>query len=337
MTNAFSNRFTKVYNVTHPFVGAGMAFAASVPDLAIAVAQAGGVGSIAAGPLPAEVIGHLIREVRSKTAQPINVNFITFLTSPEQIQVCIEEQVPIVSFHWGHPSKEMIEQLHRAGIKVWEQVGSVADAQKAVADGIDLIIAQGIEAGGHNYGTLPTFTLVPEIVNAVAPVPVLAAGGITTGRQVAAALCLGADGVWVGTRLLASPEAFIHPVYKEKLVAAAGTDTCLSSLFGPDMPKFNPMRVLHNNITRQYEGKENEIAYTEENMPIIGKANMFGQEIPLKRFTSFVPMPVTKGNLEEMPLLAGQGVGLVKEIKPAAAIVEEMMTEAYQTLNSFNR
>jgi enoyl-[acyl-carrier protein] reductase II len=202
MTNSnISTRLTIEYNVKFPFVAAGMAFAGSTPDLAIAVCKAGGIGSIAIGPMPAEVVRFLVREVRKATDQPLNVNFITFLASEEKIQVCIEEKVRIVSFHWGHPPKKFIDLLHQANIKVWEQVGSVADAKKAVEDGIDLIIAQGVEAGGHNFSTLPTFVLVPEIVEAVKPVMVLASGGITTGKQVAAALCLGADGVWVGTRL----------------------------------------------------------------------------------------------------------------------------------------
>ena len=136
--------------------------------------------------------------------------------------MCAEERVPVVSFHWGHPSRDFLKRLHDAGIKVWEQVGSVDAAREAVDSGIDLIIAQGSEAGGHNYGSLPTFVLVPSIIEAVAPTPVLAAGGITNGRQLAAALALGADGVSIGTRFIASEEAFAHPEYKQRLVEAAG-------------------------------------------------------------------------------------------------------------------
>src|SRR5258706_1238464 len=188
-----STRLTELYKVKFPFVAAGLAFAGSTSDLAIAVCKAGGIGSLATGPMPAELIRALVREVKKATNQPFHVNFITFLANEEKIRVCIEEQVPVVSFHWGHPPKKFIDLLHQANIKVWEQVGSVANAEKAVEDGIDLIIAQGVEAGGHNFSTLPTFVLVPEIVEAVEPTLVLASGGITTGKQVAAALCLGAD------------------------------------------------------------------------------------------------------------------------------------------------
>ncbi|HEV7350382.1 nitronate monooxygenase [Telluribacter sp.] len=329
-----TTRLTETYNVFYPFASAGMAFAGTTPDLAIAVCKAGGIGAIAMGPLPAEAVRFLIREVKKATDRPFHVNFITFLTDEEKIRVCVEEQVPIVSFHWGHPPKAYIDRLHQAGIKVWEQVGSVADARKAVEEGIDLIIAQGAEAGGHNYGTLPTFVLVPEVVEAVKPTPVLAAGGISTGQQVAAALCLGAVGVWVGTRLLASHEAFIHPDYKSRLTQATGTDTCLTSIFGPEMVDFNPMRVLKNGVIREFQGKEHLVPATTENEPVIGKTSLFGQEQALKRFSSFVPMPTTEGNLEEMALLAGQGVGLVQDIQSIETIITTMMEVAAQTISS---
>jgi NAD(P)H-dependent flavin oxidoreductase YrpB (nitropropane dioxygenase family) len=333
-TNLLVTRFTQEYKVKFPFASAGMAFFGTA-ELAKAVCLAGGIGAIGAGPLPAEAVRSMIQEVKKATPQPFNVNFITGMSDEKKVQVCIEEQVPIVSFHWGHPSKTTIERLHQANIKVWEQVGSVEDAKRAAGEGIDLIIAQGMEAGGHNYSTLPTFVLVPEIVAAVGPTLVLASGGISLGRQVAAALCLGADGVWIGTRLVASEEAFADAEYKARLLRAKGTDTCLSSIFGPEMPDFNPMRVLENELIREFAGKEDLLPATTANEPVIGKALFFGKEIPLKRFTNFLPIPGTEANLESMPLLAGQGVGLIHEIKPAAKIINEMMKEASRTLSSF--
>jgi NAD(P)H-dependent flavin oxidoreductase YrpB (nitropropane dioxygenase family) len=191
-----------------------MAFVGSLPDLAISVSNAGGIGAIGFGPLPPEALRGVIHAVKRGTSNPFNVNFITLFITEAHINVCIEEKVAIVSFHFGHPPSKFIDLLHRAKIKVWEQVGTVEDAKKASGDGIDLIIAQGTEAGGHNFSTLPTFVLVPQIVQAVNSTLVLAAGGIATGQQIAAALCLGADGVWVGSRLVASKEAFAHPVTK---------------------------------------------------------------------------------------------------------------------------
>lgn len=313
-----------------------MAFVGTSPDLAIAVCKAGGVGSIAVGPLPAETVRSLIRAVRIATDRPLNVNFITFLANEEQIKVCIEENVPIVSFHWGHPPQEFISQLHDAGIKIWEQVGSATVAQQAVELGVDLIIAQGSEAGGHNYGSLPTLVLVPTIIEAVAPTPVLAAGGIVTGCQVAAALVLGADGVWLGTRFVASEEAFAHAEYKRRLIEVTGTQTRLTSVYGPNMPHFNPMRVLDMGLAYEFADREDSAPKDLESQPIIGTMKLAGEQVPLHRFTSFVPTPETTGQIDELPFLAGQGVGLVHEVLPAGQIIDTIITEAVTALSSIS-
>lgn len=170
---------TREYQVEHPIALAPMAFVGSTPALAIAVCNAGGIGSLAAGILPVNVLFNTIQAIKDQTDRPFNVNFVSLFVQPEQIQLCIEQAVPIVSFHWGAPEPVYIQQLKDAGIKVWMQVGSVAAAQEAAALGADFIIAQGNEAGGHNYDGLPLFILLPEIVAAVAPIPVLAAGGIS--------------------------------------------------------------------------------------------------------------------------------------------------------------
>jgi len=286
------------------------------------------------GPLPAEVVRTLIRAVRSATDRPLNVNFITFLVKEEQIGVCIDEAVPIVSFHWGHPSRLVIDRLHGAGIKVWEQVGSVESARRGVEDGIDLIVAQGTEAGGHNYGTLPTFVLVPTIVEAVAPVSVLAAGGIATGRQLAAVLALGAVGGWVGTRFVASTEAFADPQYKQRLLEAEGTQTRLSSVYGPDLPQFNPMRVLDLGLAREFAGREDRAPKDLHSQPLIATMKLMGEAIPLHRFSNFVPTPQTEGDISQLPFLSGQGVGLVRELRPAREILHEMIEEAAAVLSN---
>jgi NAD(P)H-dependent flavin oxidoreductase YrpB (nitropropane dioxygenase family) len=329
-----TTRFTKEYKIKFPFAAAGMAFVGSTTDLAIAVCNAGGLGSVGIGPLPPQLVRVLIREMKKGTKQPFNINFITLFVTAEHIQACIEEKAPIVSFHFGHPPKEFIDQLQKANIKVWEQVGSVESAKLAAKEGIDLIIAQGSEAGGHNFSTLPAFVLVPQIVKAVAPTLVLAAGGLATGGQVAAALCLGADGVWVGTRLVASTEAFAHPAYKARLVQEDGSNTTLTAIFGPELPRFNPMRVIKNGIVNEFLGREDEVPADTSNEPVIGKTVFFGQEFILRRFNSFPIIPTTEGDFEQMPMLAGQGLGLIREIKPAKEIIQSMMREAREVLSS---
>jgi enoyl-[acyl-carrier protein] reductase II len=324
-----STRFTDVYNVDHPIAQAGMAFVGMTPDLAVAVCEAGGLGSIGVGLMPANALAATIEAIQSATRQPFNVNFITGFTSSAQIDVACAAGVAVASFHWGHPPRVWIDALHRAGTLVWEQVGSADDARRAVDDGIDLVVAQGWEAGGHNYGGLPLTALVPLVVDAVAPVPVLAAGGITDGRGLAAALMLGADGVWVGTRLVATAESAAHSGYKARLVAAGGEDTVLTSLFGRETPQFNPMRVLRNRVVAEWADRIDEIPADTAGLPVIGHVDLPGLQTDLHKFSNLVPMRgATTGDLDEMPLLAGQGVGLVRAVEPVAEVIDRMVRDA---------
>jgi len=233
-----------------------------------------------------------------------------------------------VSFHWGNPPQETIDRLHSAGCRVWEQVGSVETARQAVASGVDLVIAQGSEAGGHNFGTLPTLALVPAVVDSVSPTPVLAAGGIADGRGLAAALVLGAEGAWVGTRFVATREANAHEEYKSRLVRAAGTDTVRTSVLGPDMPGFNPYRVLRNPLTAEYEGREAELPGDLSGEPRIGSTLIGPQRVPIHRFSNLIPTPETEGDLSLMAMPAGEGVGVVHAVVDAAEVVEEMVRQA---------
>jgi len=317
-------RFTEAYGLSTPVAQAGMAFVGMTPELAVAVSNAGGLGSLGVGLLPPPAITQTIAAIRAGTPRPFHVNFITVFTDEPRIDAVCEAAPAAVSFHWGHPSRAWIDRLHAAGSRVFEQVGSVDDAKRAVDDGVDVIVAQGVEAGGHNFATLPTFALVPLVVDAVAPALVLAAGGIADGRGLAAALMLGADGAWVGTRLVATDESLAHEDYKARLVAAAATDTVRTSLFGPETPEFNPMRVLRNRAIDEPP--------TEER-PVIGRTRLGDQVIDLPRYTNMVPMRgLTTGDLDEMPLLSGQGVGLVDAVKGAASVIADMTAQAADCL-----
>lgn len=323
---------TRRFDLRTPIVQAGMAFAGMTPDLAIAVSNAGAMGSIAIGMMPPEAMMMLIGGVRAGTDKPFHVNFITIYTSDAHIDALCAAPVAAVSFHWGHPKSDWIRRLQDAGIAVMEQVGSVEDARRAAGDGIDVVIAQGSEAGGHNYGRLPTFVLVPAVADAVGDTLVLASGGIMDGRGVAAALCLGAAGVWVGTRFVMSAESSAHPSYKERLAESDGTDTTLSHLFGRHHPQFNPMRVLKNGVVAEFEGKEDEVPADNGAERLIGTMQILGQDMELRRFGNLVPMIGTDGDFEELPLLSGQGVGLAGEVLPAATIVNQLTAEAEELL-----
>ncbi|MEM7569449.1 MAG: nitronate monooxygenase [Pseudomonadota bacterium] len=329
---ALQTRFSKDYGLRYPFACAGLAFAGTTPELAIAVSNAGGIGAIGIGKLPPPAAAAMLSAYRGAAQGPINLNFITIFTEDAHIDMCCAEKPEVVSFHWGHPKKAWIEQLQAAGIKVWEQVGSKDMAQAAIDDGIDALIVQGTEAGGHNYGTLPLFVQLPAIRDAFPQAMILAAGGIMDARGVVAALALGADGVWVGTRLIATQEANIAPDYKAKLVAASGEETTLSSLFGGDTADFNPMRLLKNQIVQDYWGRESEAPSSPEGQPVIGEMMIGDMTLPIQHFSNLLPMGNASGDVEQMPLLAGQGVGQVKDLPPAAQVVEDMMRGAADLL-----
>lgn len=327
-------RFTQRFGCTRPFASAGMAFAGMAVDLAAAVCTAGGVGAIGVGMMAPDELRTVIRELRRRTGGPFNVNFITCFDNDANVEVCVDEAVPIVSFHWGHPPDAQLRSLLAAGVSVWEQVGNIEDARRAAGSGVEVVIAQGWEAGGHNYGGLPTMVLTPSVVDAVTPTLVLAAGGIVDGRQAAAALCLGADAVWVGTRLVASVEVHVHPEHHRRLLAASGEDTTRTGIFGPEMPQFNPMRLLRNRVVDEYAERLEDVPTVRGGLEEIGRTPFQGQETVMHKFNVLLPVPGTTGDFEEMPWLAGQGAGLIHDIRPAAEIVTEMMDGAAATLRA---
>ncbi|MCY6382639.1 NAD(P)H-dependent flavin oxidoreductase [Hoeflea prorocentri] len=332
-----TTRFTQKYGLSVPLTQAGMAFAGMTPPLGIAVSEAGAMGSIAGvGIIPPEGVQMLVGGMQQGTRKPFHVNFITIYTSQAHIDLMCEMKPAAVSFHWGHPEKAWIDQLHAAGVDVWEQVGAVEAAVSAVDDGVDVIVAQGSEAGGHNYGTAGTIALTPAIVDAVAEKAlVLAAGGIVDGRGMAAALMLGADGVWVGTRFVASKEASVADEYKARLLSAETSGTQVTHIFGRHHPEFNPIRVLSSDLVREWSDKIDAIPVGDENNPHIGDMDLLGQPQPLHKFTNMVPMTGATGDFDLLPLLSGEGVGLINDLPAAADIVANMATEAERALATY--
>ena len=328
-------RFTEKYGLSIPLTQAGMAFAGMTPPLGVAVSNAGAMGSIAGvGIIPPEGVEMLVGGVQAGTDRPFHVNFITCYTTDAHVALMCRMKPAAVSFHWGHPGPAWIEQLHSAGIDVWEQVGSVEAAVAAADAGVDVVIAQGAEAGGHNYGTAGTMALTPAVVDAVGErVIVLAAGGIADGRGLAAALMLGADGAWVGTRFVATQEAAVAAEYKDRLVAAGTGDTALTHVFGRHHPDFNPIRTLNTPLVAEWSGKVDAIPVGDENNPKIGDMSLLGQPQPLHRFTNLVPMEGATGAFDQLPLLAGEGVGLVKDLPSAADVVRRFAEEAAAALS----
>jgi NAD(P)H-dependent flavin oxidoreductase YrpB (nitropropane dioxygenase family) len=233
-------RLCKLLNIGVLVLGAPMGPDIAGLDLAAAVSNAGGLGMISWGGYPPPALGERIRRLRTMTSKPFGVNVLLegpHLPVPESafVDACIAERVPVLSFFWGDPTP-YVEKAHKAGVKACDQVGSVGAAKRAATAGVDFIIAQGVEAGGHIAGTVSTMVLTLRVVETVAPIPVVTAGGIADGRGLAAALALGAEGVVLGTRLIASTESNAHPIYKEKVLAATEEDTVRTTLFGNGWP-----------------------------------------------------------------------------------------------------
>jgi len=338
MSGSIDTAFTEMFALRIPVACAGMAFATLTPDLPAAVCSAGAAGAIANGIFPPEVTAAMIRALRDRAGECVfHINFLTPFCSEQHIEACIDAGAPAASFHWGHPPAEWIRRLKAAGVSVWEQVGGAAAARQAVSNGVDVIIAQGLEAGGHNLGTLPTFVAVPEIVAAVGDVPVLAAGGIVDGRGLAAVLALGAQGAVIGTRLAATREATVADEYKQRLVQASGDETVMTALFGRDMPGFNPMRVLKNDIVNEWAGREELAPSQPELEPVIGRMSIMGQEMPIHRFQTLVPVAGASGEFDQMPLLSGQGVGGISDLPGAAELLERIAAEAAEILRRLGK
>jgi nitronate monooxygenase len=297
---------------------------AVTPPLAAAVSEAGGLGVLPFSWATSDEITAAVREVNALTDRPVGVNLGLEWDQRERLRVALGAGVRVVSFFWGDAAS-LVPDARAAGAKVMVTVGSADEARQAVAAGADAIVAQGWEAGGHVWSTVSTLALVPRVVDAVAPVPVVAAGGIADGRGLAAALALGAAGGWIGTRFLAATEAAIHDDYRRRLFAASETDTFYGTLFNRGWPNA-PHRALRNSTVEMWEaagrpatgdrpGEDDEPAITPDGTPI-------------NRYASTTPRAGMTGNTEPLSNWAGQGVGLVNRVQPAADIVRELVEEA---------
>ena len=236
----------------------------------------------------------------------------------------------MISFFWGDPGG-LVSQAKSAGTIVMQTVGSAQEAQAAVGCGVDVVVAQGWEAGGHVWGTVATMALVPAVVDAVAPLPVIAAGGIADGRGLAAALALGASGAWIGTRFLASSEATIHPHYRDRLLKAAESDTVhLENLFDLSWPDA-PHRVLRNKTVADWQAAGRPATGKRPGEgEIVANSKSLGE---ILRYRAYTPGADVEGDIEALSMWAGQGVALVKKLQPAAEIVREIHDEASMILS----
>lgn len=307
----------------HPVILAGMGGVAR-SELVVAVTRAGGFGFLGMVREPPSLIRREVEAVRKATSKRFGVNLIPAATDPDlleqQLVTCIDLEVPAITLFWD-VVPDIVGRLRDAGAVVVCQVGSVAEAVEAEQAGAQILIAQGVEAGGHVRETTPLWSLLPEVV-ASCQVPVLAAGGLVDGRDLVAALQAGAQGVVIGTAFLASPEAFAHDYHKQRIVQATAEDTILTDMFHINWPIGAPVRVLRNSATRGERGDpfaSTEIIGDEEGRPIY----LFSTDSPLHSMT---------GDFEAMALYAGLGVGRIDSILPAGERVAAIVDEASRLL-----
>lgn len=337
MATVIRTDLCELLGIEVPIFAAPMGFITG-PQLAAAVSNAGGLGIMSFSANPPPVLREEIRHLRTLTKKPFGVGVL--LNGPHLpfsadaiVNVCLDEKVPVLFTFWGDPTP-YVAPAHAAGVKIIDQVGSVADARRAARAGVDAIVAQGMEAGGHTAGDVTTIALVPRVVDAVAPIPVAAAGGIADARGFVAALALGAQAVVLGTRLIATPEAYAHPVYKQKILEAHENETVRTTLFGFGWPNA-PHRTLRTPFVEHWLPEERRGSEERPDEPRIGETKIGGHAVPLLRFMGFPPTPDASGDLESMDFLAGQGVGLVTDIKPAAEVVTELVEGAHRILSTF--
>ncbi|EMA21125.1 NAD(P)H-dependent flavin oxidoreductase [Haloarcula amylolytica] len=316
--------------IDHPVVQAPVG-SVSTPALAAAVADAGGLGMLAMSWRDADAIRDAYTEAATATDGVIGVNVVldesTGVLSPSAcLDACLDAGTSVVSFSFGD-AEPYIDRVHEAGGTAMVTVGSAAEAEAATDAGADVVVAQGREAGGHIQSDVTTMALLPRVADAV-PVPVVAAGGLGDGRGLAAALTLGADGGWFGTRFVATEESGAHETYRERIVDAPETATRFTELFDRGWPD-QPHRVLETDEVRQQPGADSDGETGGSDSEQV--ARMPDGE-PISRLADMPPLDGMTGDVEALPHYAGQSAGLAQDVRPAGEVVARLVSDARAAL-----
>jgi len=310
----WNNRLTSILGIKYPILQGGMAWVAT-HHLVAAVSEAGGLGIIGAGNAPGQVIREEIRRTKELTDKPFGVNIMMISPFAEDIVgIVCEEGVPVVTTGAGSPRK-YIKTLKEHNVKIIPVVPTVSLAVRLEREGVDALIVEGTEAGGH-IGELTTMALVPQVVDAV-KIPVIAAGGIADHRGFLAAICLGAQGVQMGTRFLSSKESNVHINYKEAIIKSKDRDALVTG-----RSTGYPVRALKNGFSREYTQLEKNGASFEE-LELLGSGRL--------------RLAVVEGDIKQGSLMSGQIAGLIKEIKSCNEIIQEIVTLSEKRLNSLKK
>ncbi len=320
--------------IEYPIVQAPIG-SATCPELAAAVSNAGGLGQLAVTWHDLEATRSAVRATRELTDEPFAVNLVldeatTTEDTADHLETILEAGAPIVALSFGDAAP-FVERIHDAGALVSQTVGSAAEAREAVDAGVDIAVTQGLEAGGHVQSEVATTVLVPRVADAVGDeVPIVAAGGIADGRGIAAALALGADGAWLGTRFVATEEARVHERYRDRLRESDETDTAFTTLFDKGWPG-TAHRVLRNETLERWEsaGRPPAGERPGEN-DVVARTGDGGT---IERYDEALATPDVDGAIDEMALFAGQSVGLTDDVRPAGGVVEDLVAETREAVS----
>jgi enoyl-[acyl-carrier protein] reductase II len=301
--------------ISHPIIQGGMAWISDA-ELVVAVSEAGALGVIGSGSAPAEWVAAQIDAIRERTERPFGINIPLFSPYTEQvIQLCIDRRVPVVTTGAGS-SGPYIDPLHEAGAKVFSLVSSVALAKRLARQGVDALIVEGQESGGH-VGDVGTMPLVPQVVDAV-DVPVVAAGGIADGRGLAAALALGAVGVQMGTRFICTTECTAHANYKAKVLSARDRSTTVTG-----QTLGHPVRTIKNRMSREFAQLEKDGMVSEDDLIAFG--------------TGKLRLAAKEGDMEGGSVMSGQVSGLIDDIVSCQVLIERIVIHAKERITVLGR
>lgn len=313
-------RLCDLLGIPHPIVLGGMGSATTAP-LVAAVSNGGGLGTLGTSAFDAATLESEVAAIQERTEKPFGINHLLFQIRDDMFRVTLHAKPAVAAFAWARKDQNLrdyFQRAHDAGCKVMYMAGEVPEALRAAEAGADVLVAQGTEAGGHVV-FMASLPLVPMMVKAVAPLPVLSAGGVADGRGLAAALALGAEGVLLGTRFMATPEAPLHPNFKQAIVQSDGHDTLLTEV--PDLASQRVWpgamsRSQRNGFIERWAGREWAL---RQNAAEVGRA---------------VAAARAAGDVDNAPLSFGQDAGLIDSIKPARDVIQEIIAEAEEIIRS---
>ena len=314
----------ELLGITRPIVQAPVT---TLPDLIAGVSNAGGLGILQATWLNGEQTRDSLAAIQSRTNRAFGANYVISLMGEDEhanLDTALEAGVPVISTFWGDPAP-LIPRIHDAGALALHTVGSAEEARRVVDAGVDVVVAQGVEAGGHVWGQVATLVLVPAVVDAVPDAHVIAAGGIADGRGLAAVLALGAGAAWVGTRFVMSKENNLHADHIARLQAAKETDTFYSSLFDIGWPDAPHRALVNDTVEMWLDAGQPKPGERPNEGEVLGHS---ADGTPVVRYSMDDPNGGMTGKLTSMCMYAGQGIGIVNDEKPVADIMDEMVNDA---------